>query len=415
MTALGVDIPSQRSRFGIYVHVPFCTSICSYCDFVKTSRFDRFDADIFFERCHRQLKELLEIYKFQGGVCTLYFGGGTPGLFPAERFELIIQEVARRFEIEECTIETNPALTTAKRFLELRHAGVDRVTIGAQCLCPHVLQVFGRRHSPSEGLEAVRAARTAGIAQVQVDLIYGLRSGERTTLIEDEIRSFVNAGATGISGYALSLEKRTRLFCSNIADDEVASREYEVLQKTCFEMGMKQNETSNFSLFEAKHNNIYWYGWPYLGVGTAAHGLMPPTEEHPLGRRYAVGEVRTEIAPGNDFLPYKHMAESLFQLKWEGARTEDDYLSEMIFTLLRTPRGIPMAWLQAHLPGDVASVFQNDAKIARGCEEGRLCCSGGFLRLLGKEFLLGDSWALHAVAIADQMRRGRSRLDHCSP
>jgi oxygen-independent coproporphyrinogen-3 oxidase len=264
-------------------------------------------------------------------------------------------------------------------------------------------------------LEAVRTARAAGFDQVQVDLIYGLRSGERTTRLDGEIRDFVAAGATGISGYALSLEKRTRLFCSDIADEDVAAQEYVTMQKTCLELGMKQNETSNFSFFEAKHNNIYWYGWPYLGVGTAAHGLMPPTADHPFGRRYAVGEVRDEIAPGNDFLPYKQIAEKLFDVKWEASRTEDDYLHEMIFTLLRTPHGIPFSWLQKHTSSDVASVLKQDSKIARACEEGRLCCDEHSLRLLGSEFLLGDSWALHVLAIADQMRFGRSRFDHYSP
>jgi oxygen-independent coproporphyrinogen-3 oxidase len=412
---LGVDIPGQRSRIGIYVHVPFCTSICSYCDFIKTSRFDRADADVFFERCLLQLRELLDTHFFQEGSCTLYFGGGTPGLFPAERFEPIIMEVAKRFEIEECTLETNPALTTAKRFLEFRSIGIDRVTIGAQSLCSNVLQVFGRRHSPNEGLDAVRMARAAGFDQVQVDLIYGLRDGERTTRLDDEVRAFVAAGATGISGYALSLEKRTRLFCSNISDEDVAAREYVILQKTCLELGMKQNETSNFSFFEAKHNNIYWHGWPYVGVGTAAHGLTPPGAEYPFGRRYAVGKIRDEISPGNDFLPYKQIAGELFEVKWEAPRTADDYLHEMIFTLLRTPQGIPFLWLQNHAPSDVSLVLRQDAKIARACEEGRLFCDEDSLRLLGSEFLLGDSWALHVLAIVDQMRSDRSKFDHCSP
>jgi oxygen-independent coproporphyrinogen-3 oxidase len=415
MQRLGIPMPAQDARFGIYVHVPFCTSICTYCDFVKTGNFDSKDASIFFEQCLYQLRGIIAETEFPGRVCTLYFGGGTPGLFPAARFESLIAEVARHFVIEECTLETNPALTTPKRFAEFKTAGIDRVTIGAQSLCPHVLQVFGRRHAPHEALLSIEAARRAGFEQVQVDLIYGLKRGERTTRVTDEVSSFVGAGATGISAYALSLEKRTRLYGSELTSDDEAAKEYSELRSACISHGMKQNETSNFSFFEAKHNNIYWYGWPYVGVGTGAHGLLPPTPDHPWGRRYSVGNLLNEISPGNDFLPFKKFGNELFRMKWESERTRDDYFSELIFTLLRTPQGIPFGWLRDFCGTHVENTWRLDAQIGRAVLEGRLLLNDERIALMNDEFLLGDAWALHLISIANLNSDGHSKPDRCFP
>lgn len=362
-----------------------------------------------------QLRALFEMHPPLGGKCTLYFGGGTPGLFPAERFAPIISEVQKFFEIEECSIETNPALTTRKRFSELRAVGFDRVTIGAQSLCSNVLQVFGRKHVPQDGLNSIAWAREAGFEQVQADLIYGLRAGERSSVVEDEVAEFVRAGATGISAYALSLERRTRIYSTNLANEDVAVQEYSAISRKCLELGLHRNETSNFSFAEAKHNNVYWYGWPYLGVGTAAHGLLPSSTHHPLGRRYSVGRFRDEISPGNDFLPFHYDASSLFEMNWEEPRSFENYFSEMVFTLLRTPRGIPFLWLQEWACEKIWELWKADAKVQRAVEQCRMSLDENNLALQGDEFLLGDAWALHLISIADPVSFYRSKHVHCFP
>jgi oxygen-independent coproporphyrinogen-3 oxidase len=402
----GADVSSkQRSRLGIYVHVPFCTSVCTYCDFVKTGRFDRPAADAFFAGAETQLRKLLCEFPSDEKHCTLYFGGGTPGLFPAERFAPLIELVRSRFDIEECTIETNPWLSGFSRYNSLRQVGFSRLTIGVQSLCPNVLGLLGRKHTRFDALDAVSQARSSGFEQVQVDLIYGLRRGYRTISVADEIAEMVRAGATGVSSYALSLERRTKLFGTDCACDDVASEEYAAIYNTCLSLGMRQIETSNFSFFEAKHNNVYWYGWPYLSVGTGAHGLLPASPQYPFGRRYSVGENIREQASGDDFLPFVRDSERLFRILWEEERTEKHVFDEGVFTLLRTPEGVEWRWLGYFGDDSVASAWRKDAKIRRAQEEGRLILDERGLRLRGKEFLLGDSWALHLLSIADQTIR----------
>jgi oxygen-independent coproporphyrinogen-3 oxidase len=413
-------LPPQLSRMGVYVHVPFCPHICPYCDFVKTSRFSRAGVEAFFVRAAAQAAELLPRFvdfaratsapgmggmggtDGMGGIpdtrpwSTLYFGGGTPGLFPAKAFAPLVEVVARLLRVEEFTIETNPYTNSGIRFREYAELGIDRVTLGAQSLCPDTLRFLGRKHSPEDVLRSLSAAREAGIGQVQVDLIYGLADGIRGISLREEVARLAAAGATGISAYALTIEERTPFGRSAgpRADDDRAADEYAELLEACAAAGFRQVESSNFSSQEAKHNNIYWYGLPFLGLGTGAHGLLPPAPGEPFGNRYRVGISPTERAPGDDDLRYEDEAalESLFTLEPEESRTGQAYLDEMIFTLLRTPDGLPGDWLSANATPASLQALRQDARLARGLNEGLLTWDAQGLRLAAREKIRGDAW-----------------------
>jgi len=404
----------QESRMGIYLHVPFCPHICPYCDFLKTSRFSRPGVDAFFAGVLAQCDELLPRYvawaQKDGGTgerpwSTLYFGGGTPGLFDADRFRPLVDRVRAHVRIEEFTLETNPYTNKETRFAGYANLGVNRVTLGAQSLCQNTLSFLGRKHTPADVLCSIASARNAGIQQIQVDLIYGLAPGVRRLSVGEEVRRLAEAGATGVSAYALTLEERTAFAkrAQSPVNDEVAADEASVLFEACLEHGFVQRESSNFSKFPARHNNVYWYGLPYLGLGTGAHGHFPPTPTQPFGERYRVGILPAERAPGDDSLPFEDNAActTLFERQSEGPRDAKIYVTEMIFTLLRTPTGLPQDWLAAWTRSEALSMLRADARIDRALAENLLTWDARGLRLSPTEKIRGDMWcALVASALA---------------
>lgn len=397
----------QRARLGFYFHVPFCPHICPYCDFTKTSKFSRSDVTAFFAALERQLAFFLnelkthhysKFFTTPKQAVTVYFGGGTPGLFAADLYEPLFLQLKNEFDLEEVTIETNPFTNNQAKLFSYQKMGFNRITLGAQSLCAQTLSLLGRKHTPQDVLQNLEWARAAGFENVQADLIYGLKAGVRTQRVRDEIHALVQAGASGISTYALSIEART-LFAvqAHLADDEVAVQEYEEIVETCAQLGLAQIETSNFSRFAAKHNNLYWHGLPYIGLGTGAHGLLPSTTDHSYGRRYKVGKETTVRAPGDDALVFQEptQLESLFSIQYEPTRTRAQYLQEMIFTLLRTERGIPAAFLQEFLSGvNIQHALQTHPKIKRGLEEGKIVWDGSHVYLSPYEKIRGDAWAL---------------------
>lgn len=134
-------------------------------------------------------------------------------------------------------------------------------------------------------LRNLDAARTAGVEQVQVDLIFGVKDISPNRSISSEILDLQRSGSTGVSCYLLTIEESTPFAGENSAEDEVIVKEYDEILSVSHSVGFLQHETSNFSVFPPIHNRLYWYGLPYLGLGTGAHGLLPADAQHPLRLR----------------------------------------------------------------------------------------------------------------------------------
>ncbi len=399
------NLPNQKSKFGIYFHVPFCPHICPYCDFVKTSKFTKKDVDAYFEGMQNQLKSLLNEYKnnnalLNSSYCTVYFGGGTPSLFPAKYYEPLLKIIKSNFLLEEVSIETNPFTNRQNFIADYQAIGFNRVTLGAQSLCSATLKTLGRKHMPKDIINNIKWLREAGIEQIQVDLIYGLQE-KRSLSITDEVKTLIDAGATGISAYGLTIEARTIFGQSSdqITNEDNAITEYLELLEVCKNLGLKQIETSNFSFYPAKHNQIYWSGYPYFGIGTGAHGLLPSTETNPFGIRYKVGSFNKEIAPGNDELIFQNEVNLTknFEFIYEDTRTHQQNLEELIFTLLRTENGIEINWLAENINSSIEKIsqaLQKSEKLTCAFEAKSIFISSQHLRISTEEKIRGDMWAL---------------------
>jgi oxygen-independent coproporphyrinogen-3 oxidase len=276
----------RGTPFGFYVHVPFCASRCGYCDFntytaeelgngvSRGSYADTVLAEI------RLARDLLPAST--PPVSTVFFGGGTPTLLPAEHLGLILAEIGSEFGLApdaEITTEANPESVTPSYLLRLREAGFTRISLGMQSAVPHVLAVLDRTHRPSRAIEAVAQARAAGFEHVNLDLIYGT-PGESEGDWQQSLDTAVAAGADHVSAYALIVEDGTALArkvssgAIDAPDDDVLADRYLQADETLSAAGFGWYEVSNWArsrAAECRHNRLYWAGANWWGAGPGAH------------------------------------------------------------------------------------------------------------------------------------------------
>jgi putative oxygen-independent coproporphyrinogen III oxidase len=270
-------VPADTARLGLYVHVPFCEAKCSYCHFAIDPRRPD-DA-----RQDRYLRALLSEMEAApaGAADTLYFGGGTPSLFSVARLARIVELARRRFSLPEdaeITVEANPADLDAAGYRELRSAGVNRLSLGAQSFDDAVLREMGRLHSAADSVRAVARARAAGFADVSLDLILGW-PGETAARWERNLEGVATIGPPHLSLYVLEVEGRTllahRARSGDLAlpEDDLVAELYARTVDALSALGLERYEISNFARrgFESRHNAKYWADAPFLGFGMSAH------------------------------------------------------------------------------------------------------------------------------------------------
>jgi putative oxygen-independent coproporphyrinogen III oxidase len=277
--------------FGAYVHVPFCETRCGYCDFntytapelpgiSRGTYADTLLAEV------RLAAEVLRCGDASGGrippLRSIFFGGGTPTLLPAEHLGLIIAELRDQFGLAheiEITTEANPETVTPGYFAKLREAGFTRVSLGMQSAVPKVLAVLDRQHSAGRPEQAVAEARAAGFEHVNLDLIYGAPY-ESDEDWQRSVEAAIAAEPDHISAYALVIEPGTamhRQVESGVlppVDDDVAADRYLLADDLLTAAGFDWYEVSNWARTPAaacKHNELYWSDANWWGFGPGAH------------------------------------------------------------------------------------------------------------------------------------------------
>lgn len=247
----------------LYVHIPFCKQKCLYCDFNSYSGKEKL-IDSYCEA----LKKELQSYSFNE-FQTIYFGGGTPSIIPAERIEEILSLVSCKGEI---TLELNPGTITEEKLITYKKAGVNRLSIGLQATQDSILKEIGRIHTLKEFEEAFKLARKVGFYNINVDLMFGL---PKQTLddVKDSVEYLIKLNPEHISCYSLILHKP---IFSDLPTDEEERKMYYLIQKYLKEVGYKQYEISNFSKTgkESKHNLCYWNQEEYIGIGAGASSYL---------------------------------------------------------------------------------------------------------------------------------------------
>jgi putative oxygen-independent coproporphyrinogen III oxidase len=291
-------------RFGVYVHVPFCATRCGYCDFntyTATELGGGASAASYADTASTEMDLARRVLgDREVPVSTVFFGGGTPTLLPAEDLVRILQTIDDRFGLAtdaEITTEANPESVSPESLATLRAGGFNRISFGMQSAVPHVLAVLDRQHTPGRAIDVVEEARVAGFERISLDLIYGT-PGES----DDDWRTSLDAAtATGVdhvSAYSLIVEPGTRL-AARVArgelpmpDDDVLADRYAIADEKLAAAGLHWYEVSNWSTSDAaqaRHNVLYWTGGDWWGVGPGAHshvgGVRWWNVKHP--REYA--------------------------------------------------------------------------------------------------------------------------------
>jgi putative oxygen-independent coproporphyrinogen III oxidase len=273
--------------FGVYLHVPFCHHRCGYCDFATEAvgGLAAADREEVMRRYARALREDLAAQAAAAPwptVTSVFLGGGTPTLLPAEELAAIVAAVGEHLDLApdvEVTVECNPETASQELFAALVAAGVDRVSMGAQSFDPGVLATLERRHRPERVAESVAQARAGGIRRVSLDLIYGTPGEERDAWLAS-LAGVIAAGVDHVSAYALSVHANTPLGRAVAAgtvpapDDDVQRERYDEGRAVLAAAGFVQYEVANFARGDAersRHNVLYWRHGDYLGVGVGAH------------------------------------------------------------------------------------------------------------------------------------------------
>lgn len=307
----------SSSTHHLYVHVPFCRLVCAYCDFVtvggRAAEIARYPDLLLAE---------LALRPASGRLATIYFGGGTPSLLPADGVARVLTAAMDRWgnAADEVTLEANPSSREAPDWSALRDAGVNRISLGIQSLRDPQLQALARGQTAAEGLAAFAATRAAGFENVSIDLIYGI-PGQSLADWRDGLDHALALEPDHLSLYALqlalapdewaapprpgALRWRQRMVARQ--DDGLAAAQYQLAEELLGAAGFRHYELSSWARpgFESRHNSAYWERRPYTGIGAGAHSFDLQTRswnERDLDRYAARTAARERALAGSEQL-----------------------------------------------------------------------------------------------------------------
>ncbi|MDQ3472230.1 MAG: radical SAM family heme chaperone HemW [Acidobacteriota bacterium] len=367
---------------GLYIHIPFCRSRCSYCDFA-TGLYESSLAERYVLALVNEIKNWNEV-ESPLVVDTIYFGGGTPSLLSAAQLAKILEAVQARFAVaggSEITLEMNPGTVTREGLREFRSLGVNRASFGAQTFDDNELARLGRSHSSSETLRTFDSLREAGFQNVSFDLIAGL-PGQSINAWQSNLERSLALNPEHLSFYLLEvhegtpLAKHIRTGKQPMPDADLSAHMYELMLESACAAGYEHYEISNLCRpgFASRHNTKYWNGAAYYGFGCSAHSydgerLRWANERNVQGyiegveKRVDVIVERTELTPG-------------------------DVRAEAVFLGLRLMRGLNIRQYQNLFGVDLLT--ERFAELKRFREAGLIELDGDLIRLTRSGALLSN-------------------------
>lgn len=270
-------------KLGIYIHIPFCSKKCNYCDFYSVNWNDEAE-NKYTEAVLNEIKGYKDKLKVGYTVDTIFFGGGTPTIINPASLHRIMEGLSEILEIDkysEISMEANPNTLTAEKLREYREIGINRLSIGIQSLNDEILKKIGRIHSSREALEAVDRAKNIGFENINTDIMFNI-PGQTIDDIEDTLTKIIEKDIKHISFYSLKLEKGTPMYTMEknnkiiMPDEEYERDMYYAGRDVMEERRLFQYEISNFARegFECRHNLKYWNQEEYIGLGPSSHSFL---------------------------------------------------------------------------------------------------------------------------------------------
>ncbi len=311
-------------RFSLYIHIPYCQVKCPYCDFNSYAS-TSWPEDAYTDALLAELRLHTAAAPFaHAEVATIFFGGGTPSLFQPATIGRILDGVAATCPLAtdlEVTLEANPGTVERERLAGFRAAGVKRLSFGIQSFQPTLLTTLGRAHGPDDARAAVRAARAAGFDDLNLDLIFAV-PGETRDAWAADVAEVLAWAPEHISAYNLTYEPGTPFHtlrargALTALDDEDELWMYQHVRHALAAAGYAQYEISNFAQpgHEARHNQSYWRGVDYLGLGAGAHsyahvpGWGRRWSNERIPERYIAAVTRGDASVGGETLEFETAA-----------------------------------------------------------------------------------------------------------
>jgi putative oxygen-independent coproporphyrinogen III oxidase len=286
----------------LYVHLPWCVRKCPYCDFNSHQGKGALPFDDYIDALLRDLDQDLPLV-WGRTVHSVFFGGGTPSLFPPEAIDRFLQAASARLRFApglEITLETNPGTAEHGRFEHYRAAGVNRISFGIQSFDDESLKKLGRIHDSREAEHAVKLAQDAGFDNFNLDLMYAL-PGQTLAMAERDLQRAFALQPTHVSHYQLTLEPNTIFFArppKGIPDEDHAWDMQEHCQALLADAGYGHYEVSAYARpgRQCAHNLNYWRFGDYLGIGAGAHGKITLGASQQILRRWKVKHPTSYLA-----------------------------------------------------------------------------------------------------------------------
>ncbi|HEL0246094.1 TPA: oxygen-independent coproporphyrinogen III oxidase [Streptococcus equi subsp. zooepidemicus] len=362
-----------------YVHIPFCTQICYYCDFSKVFIKNQ-PVDAYLEAL---IKEF-ESYQISS-LKTLYIGGGTPTAITAKQLDYLLSHLQQHLQLdqlEEFTIEANPGDLTEDKIAVLRQSAVNRISLGVQTFNDKQLKQIGRSHTEAQIYATIASLKEAGFQNISIDLIYAL-PGQTMQQVKENVAKALSLDIPHLSLYSLILEHHTvfmnkmRRGKLQLPTEDLEAEMFEYIISEMEANGFEHYEISNFTKpgFESRHNLMYWNNDEYFGCGAGASGYLN-------GIRY-----RNRV-PIQHYL--KAVAEGNARLS-EEPLTKEEMMEEELFLGLRKKSGVSVSRFQEKFGLSFESRY---GPVVRELQaQGLLVKDKDFVRMTKKGLFLGDSVA----------------------
>ncbi|NRA45286.1 MAG: radical SAM family heme chaperone HemW [Oligoflexales bacterium] len=382
-------------ELGVYLHIPFCSSICHYCDFAKTAHWDDELKNRYLNTLNTHLKSWLHYLKQEAGqvsIITVNIGGGTPSLI-THGYEGIFSSLAPYLSPDcEVSLEANPNDCSLENLKIWKNCGFNRISVGVQTFQEKGLSFLKRDHSRSKAIKSMEACG-AYFENTNLDLIYSWPSQSLGEWLEDlELAQKLNC--KHFSLYNLTYAQGTPIGRARQRGkiieprDESQEQLYYSAMEYLAKYGFEHEEVSNWSKkgFSCKHNWLYWQGKPYLGVGAGAHGFLPG--KSPIGVRYHYTRRersfrQVDASTGNPFEDFAPLIEI-------EQRDEEAYLLELLGSSLRSSRGLDLQDIKTR----TGKSFCPNAELELAMENKLLTLDKDRLYLHPKEWFREVHWCL---------------------
>ena len=375
----GIIITMQKKPTSAYVHIPFCTQICYYCDFSKVFIKNQ-PVDSYLEH----LLEEFQSYDIQK-LRTLYIGGGTPTALSASQLEVLLKGLTKNLDLsvlEELTIEANPGDLDADKIAVLKNSAVNRVSLGVQTFDDKMLKKIGRSHLEKDIYENIDRLKLAGFDNISIDLIYAL-PGQTMEQVKENVAKAIGLDIPHMSLYSLILENHT-VFMNRmrrgklpLPKEELEAEMFEYIIVELERVGFEHYEISNFSKpgFESRHNLMYWDNAEYYGIGAGASGYVNGVryKNHGPIRHYL-----SAVEEGNARIKEEHLSQK-------------EQMEEEMFLGLRKKSGVSMARFEEKFGRSFDGLY---GEIVRDLvQQGLMQIDGDRVRMTKRGLFLGDTVA----------------------